>query len=370
VRSSLTGFLAAILLIPVLTACAGDDAGDEEKLDTVIADPDEFGPGSDAGTVADGLDTPWGVAFLPDGSALVSQRGNPRLLRVRGGEDQAEVGTVGDRAIGVLGLAVPPADLTDGEVTVFAFVVAGDGNRVVRMTYADGRLGAPQTVLDGIPAAEGHQGGRLAAGPDGALYVGTGADDRRAQDRRSLAGKILRIGLDGSVPQDNPFPGSPVWSLGHSSVDGLAFDARGQLWATESGQRRYDELNRIEAGRNYGWPVVEGQSADKRFARAYFRQPRREGSQSSFAVSGSLGPGGLAIAGDVAYVPALDGESLWELSLTDGGTSGSVSLGSRFGRLRTAVLTPEDRLWLTTSNREPGGEPAADDDRILEVPLP
>src|SRR5918996_3771337 len=213
-----------------------------------------------------GLDVPWGLAFLPDGSALVSERDSALVRQVTASAQVTEAGTgpdvVADNESGLLGLAVPP-----GQSTVYAYLTAADDNRVVRMSFDGGALGEPEVVIDGIPKAGNHNGGRLAFGPDGMLYVSTGdaAQPDRAQDLESLGGKILPLSPDGTVPADNPFAGSPVFSYGHRNVQGLAFDQDGRLWASEFGQNTWDELNLIEAGGNYGWAGVEGVGKDEPF---------------------------------------------------------------------------------------------------------
>ena len=201
--------------------------------------------------VATGFDVPWGLVFLPDGSALLSERDTARILSVSADGGVTEVGPVegvqpGGEG-GLLGLAVAP----DSPETVYAYFTAAEDNRVVRMPYRGGALGAAEVVVDGIPKAGNHNGGRLAFGPDGKLYVSTGDASRpeRAQDLDSLGGKILRLNPDGSIPADNPFDGSPVFSYGHRNVQGLAFDDDGNLWASEFGQNTWDELNLIQAGK-------------------------------------------------------------------------------------------------------------------------
>ena len=214
------------------------------------------------GVVARGLEVPWSIAFLPDGAALVSERNSGRILRLPpGGGEPREVGRLDVAAAGeagLLGLAVSPRFATDR--LVFAYFTSASDNRVVRMRLDGDRLDAPRVVLSGIAKGFLHDGGRIAFGPDGFLYVANGdaGDAGRAQDRGDLNGKILRITADGRPAPGNPFPGSPVWSYGHRNVQGLAWDSHGRLWASEFGQHRWDELNLIEPGRNYGWPLVEG----------------------------------------------------------------------------------------------------------------
>ena len=307
-----------------------------------------------------GLDVPWGLAFLPDGSALVSERDSARIRQVTASGQVSEVGTVPDVVAqnegGLLGLATPP-----GQPTVYAYLTAAEDNRVVRMSFDGGALGQPEVVIDGIPKAGNHNGGRLAFGPDGMLYVSTGdaAQPDRAQDLESLGGKILRLSPDGTVPADNPFAGSPVFSYGHRNVQGLAFDQDGRLWASEFGQHTWDELNLIEAGGNYGWPVVEGVGDDDRFIEPVAQWSTDEAS-----------PSGIAYVRDTVFLAALRGERLWQVPVPDGvaGTPTDFAAGE-FGRLRAAALAPDGSLWVLTNNTDGRGEPRDGDDRILRVTL-
>ncbi|MBI4666832.1 MAG: PQQ-dependent sugar dehydrogenase [Nitrospinae bacterium] len=158
---------------------------------------------------------------------------------------------------GLLGIACK-----DGAVYVYHTYSTGLStyNRVVR-------LNPEKVILDKIPGAVFHNGGALVFGPDGMLYISTGdaRDEKSAQDIKSLAGKIIRIAPDGSIPADNPFKGSPVWSLGHRNVFGMTFNDKGELFITENGTSRDDEINVIQKGRNYGWPVVLGVAGDRRY---------------------------------------------------------------------------------------------------------
>jgi glucose/arabinose dehydrogenase len=307
-----------------------------------------------------GLDVPWGLAFLPDGSALVSERDFARIRQVTASGQVSEVGTVpdvvADNEGGLLGLATPP-----GQPIVYAYLTAAEDNRVVRMSFDGGALGQPEVVIDGIPKAGNHNGGRLAFGPDGMLYVSTGdaAQPDRAQDLESLGGKILRLNPDGTVPADNPFAGSPVFSYGHRNVQGLAFDQDGRLWASEFGQNTWDELNLIEAGGNYGWPVVEGVGDDDRFIEPVAQWSTDEAS-----------PSGIAYVRDTVFLASLRGERLWQVPVPDGvaGTPTDFAAGE-FGRLRAAALAPDGSLWVLTNNTDGRGEPRDGDDRILRVTL-
>ena len=313
-------------------------------------------------TVASGLDVPWAIAFLPDGSALVTTRDQAQLLQVREGGATRNLGRVpgvepGGEG-GLLGVAASPDFSTDR--SVFLYLTAGNDNRVVRVTFANGRASRPEPVLTGIPKAGNHNGGRLAFGPDGFLYVTTGdaGVPDRSQDRSSLGGKILRVTKDGRPAPGNPFDGSPVWSYGHRNVQGIAWDSDGRMFASEFGQNTWDELNLIRPGRNYGWPVVEG-----RAGQAGFVDPLRQWSTAESS------PSGIAVTADgTVYLAALRGQSLWRVPTRDGVAGEPVRLlQGEFGRLRDVVVGPDGRLWVLTNNTS-RGNPRPDDDRLLVIP--
>lgn len=366
--------LAALVL---LTGCgAGEDATGGADRDGPGATGGREEPGGQDGPaeadpgrpedVATGLEVPWGLAFLPDGSALVSQRDSAEVVRVSPDGAVADVGTVEgvapDGEGGLLGLAVDPG--FPEEPYVYAYHTAASDNRISRLEYTpgDGGFGGAEVVLDGIPSASYHNGGRIEFGPDGLLYVGTGDAGREglAQDTDSLGGKILRITADGDPAPDNPF-GNPVYSYGHRNVQGLAWDEEGNLYATEFGQNEFDEVNLIEPGDNYGWPEVEGTGGGDEYVDPLLTWRPAEAS-----------PSGAAVAGGSLWVAALRGERLWEVPLTgDGGVGEPVDhYEGEYGRLRTVVTAPGgDALWLTTSNLDGVGEPSEGDDRVLRVPL-
>ena len=219
-----------------------------------------------------GLDIAWSVAVLPDGSALVSERNTGRIHHVpKPGSRRARPPSPdacrsrghGEGEGGLLGLAVP--EDFDADPVLYAYYSTDSDNRIAAVPWRDGTIGDPVVIFSGIPSGRNHNGGRIAFGPDGYLYVGTGeaGDTSLAQNLDSLGGKILRITPDGDPAPGNPFGGSPIWSYGHRNVQGLAWDSRKRLWASEFGQNTYDELNLIEAGKNYGWPDVEGRRATR-----------------------------------------------------------------------------------------------------------
>lgn len=316
--------------------------------------------------LATGFEVPWGLVVLDEGTVVVGERDTAQVWWVPPGGDPVPVGVVPDVAPGgeggLLGLAVPP----DGEpTTVYAYYTAAQDNRVARVTFtSSSRTGDPEVtvLLDGIPKAGNHNGGRIAFGPDGHLYVATGdaGRDGLAQDPTSLAGKILRVTPEGDPAPGNPDPGSPVWSLGHRNVQGLAWDADGRLWATEFGQSTFDEINLVEAGSNYGWPAFEGAGGSPAYVDPVVTWPTSDASPSGLAV----GPDG-----DL-YAAALAGRSLWRVPL-DGATVGEPQrlLQDEYGRLRSVVTGPDEALYVLTSNTF-RGEPAPEDDRLLRIERP
>jgi glucose/arabinose dehydrogenase len=306
-----------------------------------------------------GLEAPWGLAFLPGGDALVTERDSARILRVpAGGGSPTEVQRLsevdGGGEGGLLGIAVSPAYARDG--LVYVYYTTGEDNRIARM-----RLGQrPEPIVTGIPRSGIHNGGRIVFGPDGFLYAGTGdaAEGGLSQDVSSLGGKILRMTPDGRPAPGNPFGDSLVWSKGHRNVQGLAFDSARRLWASEFGQNRFDEVNRIERGRDYGWPEVEGASEDSRFAQPLVTWTTEEAS-----------PSGAAISDGTLYVAALRGRRLWTVPLDGRGGVGPprAMLVGEYGRLRAVEVAPDGALWVLTSNRDGRGDPTDDDDRILRL---
>jgi glucose/arabinose dehydrogenase len=321
-------------------------------------DPESVGQpaGSGPEAIATNLDVPWGIAFLPDGSALIAERDSGAIQHMTKPGVVNNVGGVAGVAArgegGLLGLA------TSGQ-TVFAYLTTAQDNRVVTMRFDGESLTEPSAILTGIPAGSIHDGGRIAFGPDGKLYVTTGESGNPglAQDRSSLGGKVLRINPDGSIPPDNPDPASPVWSFGHRNIQGLAWDSAGRLWVTEYGANRLDELNLIQRGGNYGWPMAEGRADTPGLV-----DPVIEWSV------GAASPSGLAYFGGSLWVACLRGQRLYRVPVgADGALADPAPMFvGQYGRLRTVVAAPDGTLWFTTSNRDGRGAPRDGDDRILQ----
>ncbi|WP_168221021.1 sorbosone dehydrogenase family protein [Actinomadura sp. WMMA1423] len=369
-----TTILVSAVLVPaaaVAAACSSSPSGGGEGRTPPQATPpassvpsgtDSDAPGGMPRTVTDNLNVPWAVAFLPGGDGLVTERSTARLLRVTPAGRKTTVGTV--RGVdaqgegGLLGVAVSPTYDTDH--FVYLYYTAASDNRVVRATY-DGRLGNLEPIVTGIPKGSIHNGGRLAFGPDKMLYITTGetGDGAKAQDKNSLAGKILRVTPGGEPAPGNPF-GNRVWSYGHRNVQGIAWDSARRMYATEFGQNRIDEINLIRKGQNYGWPVVEGVGRRPGFTDPLVTWPTDQAS-----------PSGLAYADGSLWVGALRGERLWQVPLHDGKAERPLArFQGRIGRLRAVVRAPDGSLWITTSNKDGRGTPRPGDDRILDLPLP
>jgi glucose/arabinose dehydrogenase len=362
---SITKASATLLVLVGTLALAGCTAGDDEPSRSARTAPDDLGSGEVApvGTPTDvvtGLDAPWSIVFADD-SALISERGSGKILELQEDGSTRSIGTVpGVSAVGesgLLGLAI------DDQDRLYAYSTADDGNRIQRFELegspGDYSLGAATTILDGLPSNTFHDGGRIAFGPDGLLYVSVGdagaSDD--AQDRRSLAGKILRMTTDGDVPNDNPFPGSLVYSLGHRNVQGLGWAEDGTMFAAEFGQDTWDELNIIEPGANYGWPEVEGKGGGDDFV-----DPVQQWGTDDAS------PSGLAVVDGTIFIANLRGEVLRGIPVSDPSVSREYFAG-KYGRLRTVLEAPDGDLWIVTNNTDGRGSPRDGDDRILAVGL-
>ncbi|MFF0205250.1 PQQ-dependent sugar dehydrogenase [Streptomyces sp. NPDC005017] len=384
-RRVVTAVLAAAALL-VTAGCSSDDGGTDppsggRSTSASSGAPSSGGPAEETPpakgsvkvvrTVAEGLKSPWGLAPLPGGGLLVSSRDEATISRVddRTGRvtELGEVpGVTPEGEGGLLGIALSPDYASDH--MVYAYFTSASDNRVVRVLYdperpAGEQLGAPDTVFKGIPKGFVHNGGRIAFGPDKMLYVGAGetGETGLSQDESSLGGKILRLTPEGEPAPGNPFPDSPVYSLGHRNVQGLAWDDRQRLFASEFGQNTWDELNAVRPGGNYGWPEVEGRS---------------DGSDGSGFVdpiaqwrTEEASPSGLAYAEGSLWMAGLRGERLWRVPL--GGAEASADpqafLEGDYGRLRTVVSAGGNKLWLVTSETDGRGSPGNGDDRILEL---
>ncbi|MGH3095457.1 MAG: PQQ-dependent sugar dehydrogenase [Streptosporangiales bacterium] len=315
------------------------------------------------------LDVPWGVAFLPNDAALVSERNTHKIKRIAPGGKVTTVGKVSGVTDdtsegGLLGLALSPT--YDLDHLVYAYITTDTGNRIVRFRYDKRGISRQESVFTGIPKATIHDGGRIKFGPDGMLYVTTGDATRaeRAQDPKYLGGKVLRMTPDGEPVPGNPFSDSVVWTVGHRNPQGLAWGPGKDptLYEAEFGQNALDEVNALHPGENYGWPDVEGTIGPKKekFTPPLVTWPTDKAS-----------PSGLAYAADSLWLATLQGENVYRMRVHGDGSVGKprALLDDRYGRLRTIVTAPDGSLWVTTSNRDGRGSPTKSDDRIIRIPL-
>lgn len=315
--------------------------------------------------IAENLDVPWDIVFLPDGDMLVTQRSGT-IKRI--GTQSATIALPSVKQIGeggLMGLALHPR-FPENQLVYLYFTTAegGQKNRIVRFRLADNQLLEDKVIIDNIPSALYHDGGQIAFGPDGMLYVTTGdaQDPDLAQDLKSLAGKTLRLTADGEIPPDNPY-GTAVWSYGHRNAQGIAWDDRGRMWQTEHGRSGalsgFDELNLVEKGKNYGWPTIQGSEQREGMVTPVLDSTANE----------TWAPAGIAFVDDKLFFAGLRGSTLYEATLgADGNVTGfRKHLAGAYGRLRAVVLGPDGFLYFSTSNKDARGTPRLNDDKILKV---
>lgn len=316
-------------------------------------------------TVVTGLDVPWALAFLPNGDMLVTERkGTVRRVDQSGTLQEEPVATIDNVKQygegGLHGIAIHP-DFESNSLVYLYYTYAGSRNstlnRVVRMKYSARTLSDEEIIINNIPGGIFHDGGRIKFGPDRLLYIATGdaTEPSLSQNRNSLAGKILRATDTGEAPSDNPF-NTLTYSYGHRNPQGLAWDNQGQLFATEHGQTATDELNRIIKGGNYGWPTIRGDET-----RGGMITPVLHSGSTTYA------PSGMTYINGSLYFAGLRGESLFQVTITEGNAELKRHFENEYGRLREVVAGPDGMLYVTTNNRDGRGVPSNDDDKILKI---
>lgn len=326
---------------------------------------------SEAITVlATNLEVPWAIAFLSDNNILLTERAG-RLRIIKAGQlDPTPVATITDvKQIGeggLLGLALHPDFSTNHYVYLYyTYSSTGDNtlNRVVRYTFENDKLNNKTVIVDQIPGASNHNGGRIKFGPDKYLYITTGDAENpsQAQNTNTLGGKILRVTADGQKAPGNPF-GNLVYSYGHRNPQGIAWDSGGSLWETEHGRSGvlsgFDEINLITPGKNYGWPTIQG--AETKTGMVTPKQ--NSGSTTTWA------PAGTAFIGNSLFFGGLRGQTLYEAKVTaDQVTTIKEHLGGKFGRIREVIVGPDGMLYITTSNRDGRGILKPDDDKLIRI---
>lgn len=321
-------------------------------------------------TIAENLDTPWAITFLPDKNMLVTERfGRVRLIDSNGNLNTNPVAVIEDVREtgegGLLGITVHP-DFSSNNYIYLYYTYASSGNntlnRVVRMTYKDNKLIEQNVIIDNIPGASNHNGGRIKFGPDKFLYISTGdaQNPSQAQDVNSLGGKILRVTDEGKPAPGNPF-NNPVYSYGHRNVQGLAWDSNNRLWATEHGrsgaESGLDEINLIEQGKNYGWPVIQGNE-------------QRQGMETPRINSGSTtwAPSGATFVGSSLFFSGLRGQALYKAEINNNQiVQIKEHFKSQYGRIREVILGQDGMLYITTSNKDGRGNPQLNDDKVIKI---
>lgn len=375
-RKRIVASTAALsLTFVVLAGCTNgeDPSPASTEAPSTSEEPSPSLPASDAalyrptGTplaIATNLDVPWSIMRLDDGSTLISQRDTGSIVELDQNGSMAEIGTISGVVPGgeggLLGIAIDP----EASDVLYAYFTAATDNRVVRIPLlgevGNRTLGEAEPLITGIPKAQIHNGGRIAFGPDGALYITTGDanEGENAQDPVSLGGKILRINPDGSIPDDNPTPGSAVYTLGHRNPQGITWTSDGRMWASELGQNTWDELNLIKAGTNYGWPETEGIAGDERFQDPVAQWATSEAS-----------PSGLVAIGNTLFMASLRGERIWTIDVDQQTVTTQAWFVDEYGRIRDVAVGPDNTLWFVTNNTDGRGTPTAQDDALYSVEL-
>lgn len=378
----LAGLILVLAVAAPITqaACDSNTSPPQDEFDDVADTGDVFisadGVRFRAQVLATNLEIPWALAFAPDGRLFVTER--PGRVRVIEGAQLlpqpaltlADVYTQGEA--GLLGIALDP-DFAQNRFVYLLYTASRAGrdpvNRIVRFFEANNTLMDAVTLLDDIPADRVHDGGRLRFGPDGFLYATTGDAAARssAQDLGVLSGKILRISKDGTTPMENPFA-SQIYSYGHRNPQGIDWHPEsGDLWATEHGAIGNDELNRVQSGFNYGWPIIEGaETMAGMQTPVLFFSP-------SVAPSGASFYTGAAIPGfrNNLFFATLRGSHLRRVTFSPSDppvvTSDERLIDGEFGRLRDVVTGTDGALYFCTSNRDGRGRPVREDDRVIRL---
>lgn len=317
--------------------------------------------------VQSGLAVPWDVAFLPDGRMLVGERRGELILFESGAPNARRVATFtvpdvrAQGEAGLMGLAVDPEFGTNGRV--YACASRNDEgrflNQIIRLrlqgtTFSVDRL----LVREGMRAAGIHNGCRLVFGPDGKLWatMGDSASSGLAQDPNAQNGKVLRMGTDGAVPDDNPVLAgaagrSIVYSFGHRNPQGLSFQpGTNEPYVVDHGPGDHDEINRLRPGANYGWPVRSGPGGAER---GFVDPLWSSGAQGTLATSGGtfVTGAGWGLWSGSLFVATLKESDLRRFTIAgEVATQHEVLLDRKYGRLRSPVLGPDGALYLTTSN--------------------
>ena len=319
--------------------------------------------------LAQNLDVPWAIDIAEDGRLFFTERTGSVMVVDKNGsllsDPVAYINVMQNGESGLLGLVLHP-NFTENHLLYVYHTYSNNSavlNKVLMLTENDNKIVESKVIIDNIPAAERNDGGRIKFGPDGKLYIATGdaQQPELAQDAGSLAGKILRLNSDGSIPEDNPFEGSPVYSYGHRNIQGLAWHPLSEdLYASEHGPEGNDEINLIKPGSNYGWPI-EDCSAEKFEKPILCFNPAVAPAGMTFAVLDNLGyQNDILLANLKAqHIRLVDLQSNVESNILTG-----------FGRIRDIVEAADGSLYVATSNRDGRAVPSQNDDKILRIISP
>ncbi|ADZ08636.1 Quinoprotein glucose dehydrogenase [Methanobacterium lacus] len=338
-------YLVAVIIVLILVVVA------------ILVFPKNYNQtGFQSDVIAQNLQVPWAIDFLPNNTMIFTQRdGEVKIIDPAGSETVGKMAVTAQGESGLLGLAVDP-DFSNNNY-IYVYYTASDGNRVSRFVF-NGTLKNETILLDKIPSNNIHNGGRIKFGPDGLLYITTGdaGNNASAQDLNSLAGKVLRMDKNGSVPVENPY-NNYVYTYGHRDPQGLAWSSNGTLYESEHGDNHNDEINILVSGGNYGWPLYQGNNTAPGYILPMI-----------VYTDYTLAPSGIAFYNNKLYVAGLRGSQLRQISLTSNGSSftGQQALFTQLGRIRE-VVSHDGYLYIATSNTDGRGVPQLGDDKIIRI---
>ena len=338
-------YLVAVIIVLILVVVA------------ILAFPKNYNQtGFRSDVIAQDLQVPWAIDFLPNNTMIFTQRdGEVKIIDPEGSETVGRIAVTAHGESGLQGLAVDP-DFSNNNY-IYVYYTASDGNRVSRFVF-NGTLKNETILLDKIPSNNIHNGGRIKFGPDGLLYITTGdaGNNASAQDLNSLAGKVLRMYKNGSVPVENPY-NNYVSTYGHRDPQGLTWSSNGTLYESEHGDNHNDEINILVSGGNYGWPLYQGNNTAPGYILPMI-----------VYTDYTLAPSGVAFYNNKLYVAGLRGSQLRQISLTSNGSSftGQQALFTQLGRIMEVVFH-DGYLYIATSNTDGRGVPQWGDDKIIRI---
>lgn len=364
-KTTIIGLIGIVIIIAVGLLLLNNNTNNQIQLPQSSSENTINQDNQDISIIAQNLEIPWEIIILPNGDILTTERPG-RLVNISP-ETQVISEIQGVRHVGeggLLGMALHP-DFENNNYIYLYYTTQEDNltNKVSRFVLSDNSLSEERVIIDSIPASQNHDGGRIAFGPDGMLYITTGDSSQAslAQDTNSLAGKILRINSDGSIPDDNPF-GNAIYSYGHRNPQGLAWDNEGKLWATEHGpsgaQSGFDEINLIVKGGNFGWPEITGDQQKENMISPVIQSGATE----------TWAPAGIIFLNNNLFFTGLRGQTLYKAEIiSEGQLNLERFLSEEYGRLRAITKDNNGNLYLSTSNLDGRGSSMANDDKILKI---